>query len=629
MRRLGFEQQRRGGFREEFVGGGGESSGFCLPLEMADVMRSLDFNDEAETPKATGELIKVFLRVRPLTAEEEERGEEVAVTVGPEDGMLRVKARNRSHHKGTIRETGRATFQFSTIFDEKSSQVAVFEATTKPLVEKLFEGGHGLVFAYGTTKAGKTHTIQGGPTSGTGLVHLASNMLMDTLAGKETGIDTENGMEYEVSVSCVEIYNEQCFDLLDGSRTRLRRVLRIKEDVSGDVHVEGLQNIPVNEMKDVIQALDQSMRRRRVAGTMHNERSSRSHTIFTIHLRQFKTHPGGVHELCRNASLAIVDLAGSERSSYASTLDRERMRETAQINKSLMNLARCLEVLRENQKRRDGKKHLIPYRQSRLTRLFQPSLDRGSAVMIVNISPSLRDSDETIHALTCAAIARQVHVGMNAGSYMNKENLFGCTPNSKTPKASSLVDVLAQERRRVTRLEEEVRHLQESLSQAETRACLMESEVREEAAVEMEEALASMEAEYMKRLEEATETNERRTEKRLEIVTKTARKKISRAAAESSVTGVRTNRPQNHRKQGILTVPSSPSRLQRNPLIVHSHVPPSSVSSFVLGDRFERLLLRSTRSGWRKRRTCVDSKKSNTRSRWISSSLVLSPLKLP
>ena len=65
----------------------------------------------------------------------------------------------------------------------------------------------------------------------------------------------------------------------------------------------------------------------------------------------------------RQGKLHLVDLAGSE---YAKAIDisSKRLRESTNINQSLLTLGRVITALRKKQKR-------IPYRDSKLTRLLQ------------------------------------------------------------------------------------------------------------------------------------------------------------------------------------------------------------------------------------------------------------------
>jgi len=83
-------------------------------------------------------------------------------------------------------------------------------------------------------------------------------------------------------------------------------------------------------------------------------------------------------ESAQVSRLAIVDLAGSERTRNTQTTG-DRLKEAGNINKSLMVLGQCLEVLRSNQQKMaaptpvGGKKRLamVPFRHSKLTEIFQ------------------------------------------------------------------------------------------------------------------------------------------------------------------------------------------------------------------------------------------------------------------
>ena len=68
--------------------------------------------------------------------------------------------------------------------------------------------------------------------------------------------------------------------------------------------------------------------------------------------------------------LSVVDLAGSER--QRRTANRgARLKEAGCINNSLMTLMQCMEILRWNQKHPTGVQRLVPFRDTKLTRLFQ------------------------------------------------------------------------------------------------------------------------------------------------------------------------------------------------------------------------------------------------------------------
>lgn len=267
-------------------------------------------------------------------------------------------------------------------------------------------------------------------------------------------LEIDGSVEYSLFASYLEIYNEQCYDLFERPGTlvkeepasvaqngagvpsskdaeeisheaqeisqqisaahKKRRVLKLKEDSSGEIYAEGLTEVEIHSGADVDRLLEFGQENRSVARTNANEHSSRSHAVFTITLRQSQVveqERGPPKTLKKSSKLFIVDLAGSERTSRTNN-SGTRLKEAAKINTSLMTLGRCLEVMRQNQKAaaKDPTKKLkiVPFRQSRLTRLLQHSLGAGSAVMIANVSQTTKDADETIRVLRCAAIAGEV-----------------------------------------------------------------------------------------------------------------------------------------------------------------------------------------------------------------------------
>ena len=82
---------------------------------------------------------------------------------------------------------------------------------------------------------------------------------------------------------------------------------------------------------------------------------------------------------------------------------------SGKINNSLMNLRRCIEKLRENQK--SGKNGAVPYRDDRLTHLFRNYFEGiGSVKMIVCVNPRQADFDENVNVMQFAEMASEVHI---------------------------------------------------------------------------------------------------------------------------------------------------------------------------------------------------------------------------
>lgn len=207
-------------------------------------------------------------------------------------------------------------------------------------------------------------------------------------------------VEFSMRVSYLELYNEELSDLLSSSDFTQ---IRIFDDASkkGSIIVQGLEEIPVHNTADVYKLLAKGQEKRKMAPTLMNAQSSRSHTIFSI-LVHIKENGIDGEELLKIGKLNLVDLAGSENISKAGNEKGIRTRETVNINQSLLTLGRVITALVERTPH-------IPYRESKLTRLLQESLGgRTKTSIIATISPGHKDLEETISTLEYAHRAKNI-----------------------------------------------------------------------------------------------------------------------------------------------------------------------------------------------------------------------------
>ena len=102
-------------------------------------------------------------------------------------------------------------------------------------------------------------------------------------------------------------------------------------------------------------------------------------------------------------------MPSGNRSGNASGIQKQ---ELININRSLMNLGRCLEGLRHNQRHQSStNQRAIPFRDSQITMLFKDSLlGDGDTVMIATANPRPADFDETVHAMRYTSIAREIKI---------------------------------------------------------------------------------------------------------------------------------------------------------------------------------------------------------------------------
>ncbi|XP_018022426.1 kinesin-like protein KIF1C [Hyalella azteca] len=152
---------------------------------------------------------------------------------------------------------------------------------------------------------------------------------------------------------------------------------------------------------------------RTVAATNMNETSSRSHAVFTMVLTQRRHDRTTDLWSERVSKISLVDLAGSERADSTGAKGT-RLKEGANINKSLTTLGKVISALAEVASKPTGKKkkgdQFIPYRDSILTWLLRENLGGNSkTAMVAAISPADINYDETLSTLRYADRAKAQH----------------------------------------------------------------------------------------------------------------------------------------------------------------------------------------------------------------------------
>ncbi|XP_004292458.1 PREDICTED: uncharacterized protein LOC101313387 [Fragaria vesca subsp. vesca] len=337
--------------------------------------------------------VQVLIRVRPLNSMERST-----------HGYNRCLKQENAQ---TITWIGQpeTRFTFDHVACETVDQDMLFRMAGLPMVENCLSGYNSCMFAYGQTGSGKTYTMLGEiddledkPSPHRGMTPRIFEFLFARIQVEEETRKDEK-LKYSCKCSFLEIYNEQITDLLDPSSSNLL----LREDVTKGVYVENLSEFEVHTVSDILRLLIQGSSNRRVAATNMNRESSRSHSVFTcvIESRWEKDSTTNF----RFARLNLVDLAGSERQK-TSGAEGERLKEAANINKSLSTLGHVIMVLVDVA---HGKIKHIPYRDSRLTFLLQDSLGGNSKTMIIsNVSPSIGCAAETLNTLKFAQRAKLI-----------------------------------------------------------------------------------------------------------------------------------------------------------------------------------------------------------------------------
>merc|ERR1712048_986255 len=178
------------------------------------------------------------------------------------------------------------------------------------------------------------------------------------------------------------IYNECCQDLMMRAEDRPRKGLEIRESKLLGVYIDGVIKTAVNSFEAIEKVLEEATANRTVGATLMNATSSRAHTVLSIEFKQSEQLEGRKIEKISNINL--VDLAGSEKAGQTGATG-DRLKEGSAINKSLSALGNVIEKLaaKSSATGAKAKNVIIPYRDSKLTRLLQNALGGNSKTIMI------------------------------------------------------------------------------------------------------------------------------------------------------------------------------------------------------------------------------------------------------
>jgi len=213
--------------------------------------------------------------------------------------------------------------------------------------------------------------------------------------GRKVTKDSGGETTVSVTLSYYEIYNDKVYDLFESPEKRSLAGLPLREK-DGKTIVVGLSERECEDLKDFERLYIEANNNRSTAGTKLNAQSSRSHAILMVKLTQIN----GDETLISTAS--AIDLAGSEDNRRTEN-NKERMVESASINKSLFVLSQCVDAIGRGDKR-------IPYRESKMTRILSLGQNNGITIMILNLAPLRSYHLDTLSSLNVSSRAKRIEV---------------------------------------------------------------------------------------------------------------------------------------------------------------------------------------------------------------------------
>ncbi|GBG29845.1 Kinesin-like protein KLP1 [Hondaea fermentalgiana] len=428
--------------------------------------------------------VRVLVRPRPVDASEVSAltpecppDARAALTLEPAQKNVNVRVKRDPRHAHGKVDAGeeRWAFKFDGVFAPDATQEDVFEGSVPPLLDGVLHGYNGTIFAYGQTGAGKTFTMMGKPGNADPHTRgLAARSITALFRAVESAADAV----YTIRMSYLEIYKEQCYDLLstdaesDGQTASSKRRAKagnnhggsdddedepdeidraaMERDISSRnrprstskqmlrssfqfaTHAQegttllGLSRRTVRSEEEALTCLFEGDMNRAIASHELNYSSTRSHCIVTLWVeRRFseaESETGIMRERVTSAKLHLVDLAGSERVLKTNSLGSV-LQEAKAINKSLSFLEQVVVALGD--KRREH----IPYRQSLLTHFLQDSLGGNcKSLLIACVWPAVSHAEQTLATLKFATRmmrVKNVPVRNNMGSDLEGPNGAG------------------------------------------------------------------------------------------------------------------------------------------------------------------------------------------------------------
>lgn len=355
----------------------------------------------APASKKTATLL-VAVKCRPLAEVERQKSHNI-IQVTDDKGITVLDPDREKDYLDRIQNrTKERKYSFDHAFGPECTNTDVYWKGISFTIAGVVQGLNATVFAYGSTGSGKTYTMVG-TQKDPGLMVLSLHTIFDLIKNDDSSDD------FEVTCSYLEVYNEVIYDLLEKSSGHLE----LREDPVQGVTVAGLRCIKVNSADKILELLNLGNSRRKTESTGSNATSSRSHAVLEITVKRKRRNQYRSQVL--RGKLALVDLAGSERASETNS-GGQKLRDGANINRSLLALANCINALGKQHKR--GLAY-VPYRNSKLTRILKDGLSGNSqTIMVATISPADNQYHHTVNTLKYANRAKEIktHIQKNIGT---------------------------------------------------------------------------------------------------------------------------------------------------------------------------------------------------------------------
>ncbi|XP_039207331.1 kinesin-like protein KIF20A isoform X8 [Crotalus tigris] len=500
--------------------------------------------EEQEEVKELYQPLKVYLRVRPFSKAELENNEnQDCLIIENQETVMLQAPKELAQIKNNEKKIGQSAhqFTFTKVFGPNTMQNEFFEGTMKDVVKAYLDGRNGLVFTYGVTNAGKSFTVQGCPKDG-GILPRSLDMIFNHIKGRQYSKMNLKPCFSNLTKKLNDVQVKQEESMKAALLFSLKETENIWKPSDSDSMSSSynsttlpldqldLKWVNVTNSEEACKILKVGNKNRSLACTKMNQQSSRSHSIFSIRLLSLSDED--MPRTLGISELSLCDLAGSERCHKAQTFG-DRLKEAGNINNSLLILGKCIAALKQNQNSKLRPTY-IPFRESKLTRLFQPFFcGKGKACMIVNVSQCASTYDETLHVMKFSAVAKQVIPTFQhklfdyfPQKYSRREDKptvhFNEISVEQFPTYADIPSSSEDEEIDITILSHEdllktTEMLKDKLIAERQGKLLLEVQIRKEMAKAMFQQLMETEEAWSKRLEDLKESYEEKLENKFEM----------------------------------------------------------------------------------------------------------------
>ena len=358
--------------------------------------------------------ILTAVRIRPMMKKERDKRKDYTkrvISVNKKETCINTSHPQQKPCAYTYSYNLNSAVKKKTNMPKYISQADMFNIFGKMIIYNTMSGFNCTMFAYGQTGSGKTYTMMGHNDRDidVGLIpRICKSLFRECKLSADKRNSSGTVFKYEIEASFIEIYAQKAKDLL-AKNFKKAKPLKIREHRKFGPYAEGLRKIPVNNPSEIKSVIEIGNSRRTVRGTNMNDKSSRSHSIFSIYLKIITATKGGT-TMEQSSQINMVDLAGTENVQH-SGVTGEGLEEAKAINTSLSALTLVVRALVNNSRSRKSKHTMVPYRNSTLTWLLKESLGGNSrTIILANVSPAICNYLDTINTLKWVAVAGCIKV---------------------------------------------------------------------------------------------------------------------------------------------------------------------------------------------------------------------------